>query len=181
MVARGAVLGGEEAMRKAVWDSNEYHIYVDNIANVILNVAKQYINSDKYDIWMCEITKVWNRGWPFEFTGQYLSVHLVKKDESKSCGNGEHIGYCGNVDYHTVNLGPCGNGEHIGNLGFGESGYITGRNGGTIFIKGERRIRRIAREGFERWAKEKIENGEEEKLNPKIVKRLSAVVQEGSA
>jgi hypothetical protein len=168
-------------MRKAVWDSNEYHIYVDNIANVILNVAKQYINSDKYDIWMCEITKVWNKGWPFEFTGQYLATYLVKKSESKSCGNGEHIGYCG-IYGHTLNLGPCSNnGDLIGYLGFGESGYITGRNGGTIFIKGERRIRRIARMGFENWAKKKIKNGEEEKLNPKIVKRLTVVAQEGSA
>lgn len=141
-------------MRGVQYDSKEYERKLYDVIDVLWEVALKYINNEKYEIWGCFEAETENQGLPLEYDRLFVDVYVVDKGEG-DCSDTESQEYVGSVEY-------------------AHSGYrFDGGLYATVYFYSKKKIRKDVREIFEEWAREKIEEGEEEFLNPKVVRRLS--------
>jgi hypothetical protein len=145
--------------------SKEYESELDGVIDIIREVAQKYLN-EKYDIWVCLNAYTENQGLPIEYDALYMDVYVVDKDKGGCCSDTKGQEYVGGVEYARSGYG-FGGGLYAGTYPVDPDPERM-----TVYFYTKKEIRRNVRELFEEWART-IEEGKEELLNPKVVRRLS--------
>jgi len=112
--------------------SDEYAHAIDHFIDVITQVAKKYVDLDKYEIWTENWADTVFQGHPLEYNVQYLYIYLIDKSTRRE----EFVG--------RIEIGD-NRWDHVDSEKDGED---------VVALYSDRYIREQADELFAEWAKE---------------------------